>query len=272
MSNHSNNTDKEPAKIAPREVDLTIYESLKKIKKTWVLISRRQIATWQGLLIILFISGFASALFWAGYRNLYTGIFGEPGEDIINQAQVTYEDADGASYGPITATVSITKTSSPQPITKVTVKFPKNFLSEKVKIQIQDASGAVLKESSAILDANDELVIPIDIELLTGNYKLMVVPPRHLSKEIDITFNQTEEQVIFNDGDLKQGNLSDIDDIINAADWDIMRGKWGSAIDPSSDLNQDGLVNTLDWSIMKKNWGIKGDCPDNTTAECRNRS
>jgi len=272
MSNNNHRADKKSAPEAPREVDIAIHESLSRMKKRWILISRRKIATWQGLLIILFLSGFVSALLWAGYRNLYTGIFGEPGEEyIVNQAQVTYEDAARVNYGPVTAIVSVTKLSDLQQVTQVTVRFPKNFLAEKVKIQIQDVSGSALKESSAVLDVNDELVIPIDIALLTGDYKLMLVPPRHLSKQLNVVFDQTAMLFTVSEPDLKPGNLVDTDDIINAADWDIMRGKWGSAIDPEADLNQDGLVNTLDWSIMKKNWGVKGDCPDISTTECRNR-
>lgn len=270
MSNHNNRTNKKSAPNLPREIDTAIHDSLTRIKNRWVLISRHKIATWQGLLIILFISGFVSALFWAGYRNLYTGIFGEPGEQIINQAQVTYQDSLGAEYGPLTATVSVTKSDSPQRVSKVTIKFPKDFKADKVKIQIKDEiSQAVLKEVSAVLDSNYELALPVD--LLTGDYIIMMVPPRHLSKKLNISLNQSEVLLTVIEADLASGNLFDTDDMINAADWDIMRGKWGSIIDPEADLNQDGLVNTLDWSIMKKNWGVKGDCPDDKVAECRNR-
>lgn len=272
MSNYNNRDSKKSAPASPREVDTAIHDSLTRIKNRWILINRRKIATWQGLLIILFLSGFVSALLWAGYRNLYTDIFGKPGDIISNIAQVIYEDSTGNNYGPTASKpVVITEVANPSKVISVTAKFPKGFLNSKVKVQIKDkASEEMLKEITAVLDSNNELTVPAD--LLIGNYIIMMVTPWHLSKKLDVSLSQPEVLLVVSESDLKPGNLADTDDIINAADWDIMRGQWGSIAAPEVDLNQDGLVNTLDWSLMKKNWRVKGDCPDMSETECRNRN
>jgi len=385
-----NNHDKKiegPAPKSPRPIDLAIHQSLMNIKENWAVFSRRKIATWKGLLIIVFLSGFASALFWAGYRDLYTGIFADEGQiQITNTASVTYEDATN-TYGPVLATVSVTKTAAAditapaqitnltasiitsssvtltwtapgndgdvglatsydfrystkkindkndtdwndaiqvtdepapqtagltenhtvsqltpdsdywfvmktsdsfqesalsnvlpiktittgQTVKKIKISLPKNY-DENVKVVVIDITTGNELEEVKTKTANQKIDINFKQELNYGQYYIMIIVPQSLSKKMAVDLDADDKDITVGESELPAGNLSDGDDVINAADWDIMRGKWGSSIDPEADLNQDGLVNTLDWSIMKKNWNARGACPqDATEAECRDR-
>lgn len=278
-NNHSNHTNKKlTAKSIngqAREIDTFIHNSLAKIQRNWILISRRKIATWQGLLIIVFISGFFSALIWAGYQRLYTGILAEQTDDnITNIAQVTYQDAELINnYGPTpsnTLTISKDKGKPAETVKKLTIEFPKDFYDLNVKIVVTDQTTNSLITDVKAKVKNKKIDITFNPEIPKASYYIMLVPPDHLSKKLNIDLNSAENNFIVIDSDLRSGNLYDADDIINAVDWEQMSQRWGTG-DPIADLNLDGLVNTLDWSRMNQYWGVKGDCPEAQVDACRNR-
>lgn len=148
-----------------REIDMFIHNSLVKIQRNWSLISRRKIATWQGLLLIVFISGFFSALLWAGYKNIYTGILALPKEDkIVNVADVIYQDAKDNNYGPVY--------SDPVEITKLAT------LDTTAPAQITDLRALLIESASVTLawtapgdDGNTGTAFIYDIRYLDKDIK-----------------------------------------------------------------------------------------------------
>lgn len=391
MSNNCHQKTEKSGADSPRPIDMAIHQSFINIKRNLVIASQRKVATWQGLLIIVFLSGFVSALFWAGYKDLYTDIFADS-DQITNTASVTYEDSTGADYGPVTDTFNITKTEIPdtvppakitdliasnitstsvgltwtapgddgnvgtatsydirystkkiddkddtdwdsamsalgepapqtagatetftvdqltpgadywfvmktsdgvnesplsyvlsvktilggptETVKKIKISLPKDY-DENVKVVVIDHTTGNTIEEVKVKIVNQKIDIIFKQELNMGLYYIMIIAPDSLSKKKEVDLDVDDKDIVVSDDELPAGNLSDEDDIINAADWEIMRGQWGNNLNPKEDLNQDGLVNTLDWSIMKKYWGADGDCPKESSEEitaCRNRS
>ena len=61
---------------------------------------------------------------------------------------------------------------------------------------------------------------------------------------------------ILGGGTSQAGDLND-DGYVNSADLDLVRGNWGSTVEPntSGDANGDGYVNSADLDIVRGNWG-----------------
>ena len=94
-----------------RNVDQAIKETFNTLGQRFVLISRTKIKTWKSLAIITFVAGAFGALIWAVSQGEISKIYLAGEEEITNQATVTFEDAEGNKYGPVTSNIVTTKIS-----------------------------------------------------------------------------------------------------------------------------------------------------------------
>jgi hypothetical protein len=95
-----------------RPVDELASSTLLKIKNSYLLVSRKRVATWKGIIILAFFAGIAMTTIWFASNQEYSTI-SRADENISNTASVVYQDADGSSYGPTSSnTFSTTITTS----------------------------------------------------------------------------------------------------------------------------------------------------------------
>ena len=95
-----------------RPVDKLASGTFSKIKKSYLLVSRKRVSTWRGIIVLASFAGIAVTTMWFANNQKYSMISKADGT-ISNTASVTYQDADSNSYGPTSSnTVSTTIATS----------------------------------------------------------------------------------------------------------------------------------------------------------------
>lgn len=175
---------------------------------------------------------------------------------ITNQAQATYKDSSGASYGPVYSNVvSVTRTSSVFSLS-CTLEGTMNFTASPTLYIKTAGATTIIKTMSVALSSSGTASLSQPTELSLGTrYDFVLKVPYYLSRKISNILWPPASTMSF--GAALAGNLNNSDDAINTLDWSVMNSKWRTD-DAIADINKDGQVNTIDWGIMNKNWHLSG--------------
>lgn len=85
--------------------------ALAKFKSTYAIVTAREIRSWQGFLIIGFISGFVAAMMFSVSKELLTISTATPAQTISNTAVLEYTDALQAKYPKVTSNTVLVTTN-----------------------------------------------------------------------------------------------------------------------------------------------------------------
>lgn len=129
-----------------------------KLKDVYITVSKKEVQSWKGFMILGFLSGFTAALFLFASQGLPESIFATSAGSTTNQALVTYQDTDFTSYGPTSSNSVVTTISVNNP---PTVSISANPTSGNVPLTVnftataQDSDGTI---ASYVWDFGDSTI------------------------------------------------------------------------------------------------------------------
>ena len=91
-----------------RPVDRLAFDTFSKIKNSYLLVSRKRVSTWKGIIILAFFAGTVATTMWFVNNQEYSTISEADDTIISNTASVVYQDADSNSYGPASSNTVLT--------------------------------------------------------------------------------------------------------------------------------------------------------------------
>lgn len=195
------------------------------------------------------------------------------GDEIVHRVEVwrgeiSYKDEGEVNffYNPVNTTNNTTNTQEGEGEINVinNIKLKINF-----KINVKNVTNQVVLPVKVIVYDNDQLIYKTDVSaeikedgywktstdlkdiIFKKKYRIFLKPDRFLSKEVEVIFNQQEENLDFKDNIFLTGDINN-DNVINSYDLGFIINNLESKnpeVIKMVDLNYDQVINTNDFTL-----------------------